>query len=305
MDDAVETAILNTELFDTQKDDLYALQLFEEILTYNYNDTAYNANRAKLIQHAYTLMKQTVQHAIATNKIDISQNQLNFDANLTRYVNVLNTLSSEAITQNNAKSQFELELDKAHLFNKLGNHQLALSIIANMEQCGVDSIQQHFVNDWKKQLSKQKNIISYGIEGLFLDTIWVDTSAYQIPAGGITGDFSSVISSPNAIQLIGCYPTPTLPGTIGDSKDESSTPPLFNLYPNPSDGHLTLSFTVPEKSTAQIWLMSLEGRKIAAFDYLEGQHLKSLDLSTLATGVYLYRFIIDKEVIQNGTFVIE
>ncbi len=297
MANAIKFAILNTELYDPTKNDLYALKLFGEILTYNYQDTTAVVAREWLKYYAYTIMKQTLQHAFFTDTVRVADNQSSFDQHVTRYVNVLNTLSSETVNTSNYLKQFNIEMDKAHLFHALGKDSIALDILVNMELCGVDSMEQVTINYWKYQYEMEQAMKSYGIEGFFLDTNWVDTSGYIVPSNRSFGDFSSTIESPNSVTFVNCSQNlaPLTDGSTG----------RFDLYPNPSEGVFTVSCIVPEESTGLLEIYNILGELVATFDCGSGTHTKTIDVSDVRKGVYIYRFSIDQQVEYSGKVVIQ
>ncbi len=297
MANAIKFAILNTELYDPTKNDLYALKLFGEILTYNYQDTTAAVAREWLKYYAYTIMKQTLQHAFFTDTVRVADNQSSFDQHVTRYVNVLNTLSSETVNTSNYLKQFNIEMDKAHLFHALGKDSIALDILVNMELCGVDSMEQVTINYWKYQYEMEQAMKSYGIEGFFLDTNWVDTTGYIVPSNNSFGDFSSTIVSPNSVTFVNCSQNlaPLTDGSTG----------RFDLYPNPSEGVFTVLCTVPEESTGLLEIYNILGDLVATFDCGSGTHTKTIDVSDVRKGVYIYRFSIDQQVEYSGKVVIQ
>ena len=71
--------------------------------------------------------------------------------------------------------------------------------------------------------------------------------------------------------------------------DENSTSLPLSVFPNPSDGQFTISFTSEENLSYRIRLMDISGREMyfETFSTVQGDNLKSFDLKSLSNGLYL------------------
>lgn len=69
---------------------------------------------------------------------------------------------------------------------------------------------------------------------------------------------------------------------------------LFQNYPNPFYPITTIRYDLPSKQHVKIDLYTIEGRHVASLEDREaesGRHHVDVDVSGLATGIYLYRFL--------------
>lgn len=71
---------------------------------------------------------------------------------------------------------------------------------------------------------------------------------------------------------------------------------LFQNYPNPFYPTTTIRYDLPSKQHVKIDLYTIDGRHVASLEDREaesGRHHVDVDVSGLATGMYLYRFLSD------------
>ncbi|MDZ7717799.1 MAG: T9SS type A sorting domain-containing protein [Balneolaceae bacterium] len=71
---------------------------------------------------------------------------------------------------------------------------------------------------------------------------------------------------------------------------------LFQNYPNPFYPYTTIRYDLPSDQHVKIDLYSIDGRHIATLEDREadsGRHHVDVDVSGLATGIYLYRLLTD------------
>jgi len=75
----------------------------------------------------------------------------------------------------------------------------------------------------------------------------------------------------------------------------------LSVYPNPTDGLLNIHFTQNDVQNIRIEVVSLTGETVyrQATDSFKGTFDKSIDLSSLAKGVYMLRLINDKGITNN------
>ncbi len=83
------------------------------------------------------------------------------------------------------------------------------------------------------------------------------------------------------------------------SLEEIEKDALFNLYPNPSTGAVTLDYFIPQNSTSnQLTFYDATGKKVQTFNLSgEGQVQLSLDCANFANGVYSGVVISDGKVL--------
>ena len=293
MSDAVNYTIKQTERFDDQKNDLFALELFEEILTYDYNNP--NKETTWLIQYTSEYMKHTVQHCFTTGKITREGNEAGFCGGMQRYANVLNFLTEDDIDDNNYERMFYLEMDKVHLFHMLGNYDLALDILYNMELCGLDYQEQSHINDWKYKLETEKAKFEYGFEAEFKDTVWADTANYFTPTNQAYGNFGSEIINEKTVVFYNCN-NPKAPFS---NKNAIS----FDVFPNPTTGETNISFSNDDEIEAQFVISGIDGKSIRIFSCPQGSQTFSIDLSLIPSGIYIIELRVQGVVINSQKLI--
>ena len=90
------------------------------------------------------------------------------------------------------------------------------------------------------------------------------------------------------------------------SLDEIEKDALFNLYPNPSTGAVTLDYFIPQNAENQsISLYDATGKLVQKVDFTgEGQIQLNIDCSGFSNGVYQCVLVSDGEVLQQGKLVV-
>lgn len=284
--DAVEYAVSYSESRDSLKDDLISLSLLNEILTYDINNP--NKHTKFLQMYATEYMSNIMHNTFLTGKICREDNQTCFHSGVQDYVDVLNYRTQEDVDADNYKEQFRMEMDKAHLFYMLGRTDLALSFLYNMESCGLDFDEQKQVNDWKYIWESEVAKISYGADADLKDTLWVDTNYYFAPTQQTPGNFGSEIINEKTVVFLDCGNSKSPFNNKGENNEIS-----FSVYPNPSDGDINASYTLPKGSSGIIVIYDLEGRQLMNFKCYEGHQSLKVDLSGLSSGTYLVEYVID------------
>lgn len=298
IDDAIFEAILNTELVDSTKNDLFAIELFEEIIKFNYSDMNYNTKY--FYNSGVEHLKQTLQHAFSTNKLLVTDNENTFTTYVKKYVDVLNIATDENVNEDNYRQQFNFEMDKVNLYHTLGKHTLALDIMYNMENCGLDSLEQKHVNHWKYEIETEQAKINYGYTAEFIDTVWTDTLSYIQPIKKGYGNFGSELISPNSIIFYDCsIQRQRIPNTDEVNDIE------FSVYPNPSNGILNVTYNLAETSTAQVIIYTADGKLIYSMNCKQGRQHHNFDLSNVERGIYFYTYILDGIEEKRGQLVIQ
>ncbi len=156
LSNALNSCVQASNVYDATKSDLNALALFEEVLI-QYPDFEKTHRNEALARYGVSLMKQTLQHAIATGEIQIEQNQSSFSQGVQPYVNVLNAMSNVPFNNHNYEQLFYLEMDKAHLFKTLGKTDIALFLLLNAESCALNEKEQQYLNHWKQEWDEEES----------------------------------------------------------------------------------------------------------------------------------------------------
>jgi hypothetical protein len=80
---------------------------------------------------------------------------------------------------------------------------------------------------------------------------------------------------------------------------------IFNLYPNPTNGELTVECEAIKKSeSASVEIYSFDGKLIASFIIQTDEHLAKFSLKDLPNGVYFARFVKNGVSIANERVII-
>ena len=300
LSNALNSCLQASNVYDATKSDLNALALFEEVLI-QYPDFEKTHRNEALARYGLSLMKQTLQHAIATGEIQIEQNLSSFSQGVQPYVNVLNAMSNVPFNNHNYEQLFYLEMDKAHLFKTLGKTDIALFLLLNAESCALDEKEQQYLNHWKQEWDEEIRMTDYGyVEAEFKDTVWMDTSFYHIPTQQQFGEFGSRILDINTIEYYACGQQRT------QMKDESENAILpLMLYPNPNTGVFQIEYVLPEESNGLVIIYDASGKEVYSFICTEGQHIKTLDFSGNQSGAYLYSFYVNEKLEKTGQVIIE
>jgi hypothetical protein len=89
--------------------------------------------------------------------------------------------------------------------------------------------------------------------------------------------------------------------------DESQSKVYATLTPNPATNSATLNFTIPQTADVTFELSSMDGKTIfrwSADAEGEGEHIQTLDISSLAQGDYIYRFEANGQVTSGKLAII-
>ncbi len=76
------------------------------------------------------------------------------------------------------------------------------------------------------------------------------------------------------------------------------------LYPNPSNGFMTLAYNLSSERQGEFVIYDLLGNTIAKTNLAKGMNEKQIDLTALASGIYYYRVTVGGIVIKNDKIVI-
>ncbi|NOQ74052.1 MAG: T9SS type A sorting domain-containing protein, partial [Crocinitomix sp.] len=296
---ALNTCIEASNAYDDSKTDVAALALFEEVLT---NYPSYDTSRRNdvLARYGAHLMKQTLQHAFNNGEITIADNQGQFHAGVQSYVNVLNALTSVPYNAYNYEQLFYLEMDKAHLFRMIGKTDMALFILLNTESCGLDLEEQAHLNHYKFEWDEEIRMTNYGYKAEFKDTVWVDTTYYNVPIQQAYGEFGSLIVDANTIDYFTCGQQRA---QITDESDNNTHPLL--VYPNPNDGIFNVEYLLPKNSTGFVIVHDAAGREIYRFVCQQGRQIKTVDVSTVEKGTYFYSYYVDEVLEKTGKVIVQ
>ena len=88
-------------------------------------------------------------------------------------------------------------------------------------------------------------------------------------------------------------------GIVNELKHEG-----IDLYPNPNDGNMTLSYNLPTDQQGQFIIYDVVGNTVAKTNLDKGLNQKQIDLTQLAAGIYYYRVSFNDVIIATDKIVI-
>ncbi len=121
---------------------------------------------------------------------------------------------------------------------------------------------------------------------------WKDVPAgtYTITAVATDNMNDSTISSP--VEFV-----------VGNTVKFDPNSKIFNLYPNPNDGHFSIEFVNPLQSDRnEIIISDLTGKKVYDGFIMKEDVMKQFDISNIRSGMYVI-LIKDKEIIVTKKFI--
>jgi hypothetical protein len=79
----------------------------------------------------------------------------------------------------------------------------------------------------------------------------------------------------------------------------------FRLYPNPNDGNMLLEYSLSDNSKGIFVLYDLMGRLIDSYNLNNGlNNILTISEDQLQNGAYLYKIVVDNELIRTDRVVI-
>lgn len=81
----------------------------------------------------------------------------------------------------------------------------------------------------------------------------------------------------------------------------------INLFPNPTDGELTLAFTLPVEGPVEVLVNSVDGRVVLQQQWTAavGTEVRRLDASQLAPGLYFLHLKANQQHITRKFVVVK
>jgi PKD repeat protein len=78
--------------------------------------------------------------------------------------------------------------------------------------------------------------------------------------------------------------------------DEYSNPDRLNIFPNPSNGYVTIELEGPHKEDMQLEIVDVSGRIILERSYVDKEIPVSIDISDLPDGAYMVRIVGGQQI---------
>ncbi len=78
----------------------------------------------------------------------------------------------------------------------------------------------------------------------------------------------------------------------------------FSIYPNPASENIELNYSLSDKENGILEIFSIIGNKIISYVLPSDKAQVNISVKTLDNGIYMYRFIVDGESIEEGKLII-
>lgn len=142
-----------------------------------------------------------------------------------------------------------------------------------------------------------------------------DTQNITVPIAIISGEYSTPpasVSTTSGGMMVMFITNKTIRGqgwnvsyTITVGTEDSRNFENLNVYPNPTEGKINLSFNLNDIQQVKIEVISLTGNVVYAenFDNFKGLFEKQLDLTGLSKGVYMLKLTSDKGIINKKIII--
>ncbi len=239
-------------------------------------------------------MKVALESAYDNTYLNVSD----FETHVGKYLNALNKLTTTTITSSNYKPQFKLEMEKVHALRMIGQLDKSMDILTHLESCGLDQGEQEIVN-LEKSFYDRDLLINHIGNGVIEYPTITNPSAIVTPVAYVGPYvFGATIQSFNNFIYPGCNDFKSL--------INENDPATFNVFPNPVNTELNVSFSNEFDEESLIEIMQLDGR-------LAYQSKIKISMSVPTTinvekwdaGAYKIRVIHPDGTQQTATFVID
>jgi len=301
LDDAVLESIALMELYnDSTGSNSTAINLFNEI--YTWGDSANVDSLSWVYDIVFQNMKSTLEHSMLHDSLNLMDNSSTFDPLVQSYVDVLMMRTDEDINAENYNAQFYLEMDKAQLFNLIGNKEMSWYLLDNLDNCPLDSAEQAYLNDWLYLVEEQLIIIQQGIGASLSDSIEIviDTTLFTSPApiSNPSFAFGASIIDPNTVSFTNCNLV-----TWRDLFD-SSVDSEYVIYPNPNNGEFSISYERESEHPAILEMYDQVGALIFKTPINNLSGVIEINQSQLPSGVYTYSILEKQQRKTSGKIII-
>ncbi len=92
---------------------------------------------------------------------------------------------------------------------------------------------------------------------------------------------------------------------IGVGIDATTAEVEFELFPNPSDGHINLSYNLMTTGNSTVFISDMSGKVVKTFDLENSVGEMQVDLSQLGSGLYFCKVVAEDEVLKTVSFKLE
>jgi hypothetical protein len=103
-------------------------------------------------------------------------------------------------------------------------------------------------------------------------------------------------SVPNSYKM-------TAPNNCGGMRAMNNNHNISNnteivLFPNPSNGQMQLNYTLEKAQQGELQITDMLGKKVSSYKLTEGENTLSINETELKCGIYLYRVVINNELVK-------
>lgn len=251
--------------------------------------------------------KSVIEGMVTDSLVVRESNEAAFEPVVLEYVNTLMHFTDSVKTQANYKAQFALEIRKIALFRLLGQDDSALQIAVNLSYCDHDSLQQFVLEELIENISYDITAKSEGYLSFLQDSVsfQLDSTIFDIPIESFvdSSGFGTYINGPSSLQFSSCALA-----FNNKALKPTSHQGMVSVFPNPGSNYIqvNISNTGRDKKTLyyQFELINLSGKQVISTTL--SSKAKLLDVSNLASGMYIYRVIDPLSNFQEeGKLVIE
>lgn len=284
LDFVVRTAMSKmTAYTERGGNDLEALALLDEVFTSGVD--LESAGLRNYLFQAAVIMKTALEGAYDKEQISVIDNAGGFEKYTQMYVDAMNMLTETGITEYSYKQAFMLELNKMQLFRLLDMPQVAIRLLTELEYCGLDTMEQHIVNDWKDRVQQDAFVKRTGFASIDSTFTPVRTGYAKGSANGETNfTFGVVIQSPYDMEAPYC--------NWRANKGAFEDNPVV-VYPNPAKESFQIDTDIKSfGGAATIKLETIDGRLVLEQQATDkNRDSFTVQVRGLSPGTYMVRLI--------------
>ncbi|MFD1551868.1 hypothetical protein DNU06_01785 [Putridiphycobacter roseus] len=276
-----------------------SMHVLHQVIKYDFRKTRLSNNQtADIVGEVVREMQSTFKSAINRNQIQSDLNVSSFQPMVQQYVDGLNLMSSYLVGSNNNASMFLNELNKVQLYLSINHPKIALSILNNTEYCGLNALDQKIVNFNKFGINEYLSKEAFGYKAFLTDSVFTDSTGFKTSLSNELNyyTFNSIINSVEDIDFRNNCGPHQKSNIL--NKDLS-----FNLYPNPSNEIVKIEYFINSEEQGKFMIYNLNGKTLLEIILMSDLRQESIDLNKISSGLYLYKFMVNEEVVKAGKFI--
>ncbi len=298
-EDALLVAANYSELVDSVGNDSISIDLFHQVLTSELDRT--NGEIRWKMLWGLRFMKSTLENRFVQSEITAAQNEAAFHPDVQKYVDVLNVMTDDNVSDTTFKQQFYFELDKGQVFRTIGNPEMAYELFDRLDDCNLDSLEQSVLNLWLTQTIQELQIEEQYMLGLTIDStsLLVDSTQFSTPTEYSSNEyyFGATITGPNSVTFTPC-------NHQNRSFHYAVSKPNFAVYPSPTDGELNIVYSGEDDFTLLQVLSSSGELLIQQSKFLKkGEAWRICDRTELSSGMYFVK-LSNSSITENCRVIV-